>query len=136
MNPVIQEEETGCAIACSAAIAGISYSEAKIAANKIGIFATDSSLWSESKHICKLLNELNIATDCIETVFKDWQALPGCALLATKWHKENNIPYWHWAIYVRDGQAEYVLDSNASLDDNLIINLDTIQPKWFIKVNL
>ena len=45
MKPVIQEETTGCAVACSAALAGISYKSAKSIANNLGIYATDNQLW-------------------------------------------------------------------------------------------
>ena len=135
MKPVIQEEKTGCGIASSAAIAGKTYSEVKSVANSLGIYADDSSLWSESKHVCKILNKLGIETSCTETLFKDWKLMPECALLATKWYIENEKPYWHWAVYVRDEQTEYVLDSNASLENNIITNLETVQPKWFIKVH-
>jgi len=51
MKPAIQEEQTGCAIASAAAIAGISYEEAKKAANAMGIYAEDKSLWSDAGHI-------------------------------------------------------------------------------------
>ena len=51
MKPVVQEEPTGCAIASAAAIAGITYQEAKRIANDIGIYAEDFSLWSETNHI-------------------------------------------------------------------------------------
>ncbi len=46
MMAVIQEEKTGCAIACSAAIAGISYEEARKIANGMGIYTEDSDLYS------------------------------------------------------------------------------------------
>jgi len=135
MEAVIQEEKTGCAIASSAAISGMSYQEAKSIANSIGIYASDSSLWSESIHICNILKKIGIETECKEISFTKWSDLPSCALLATKWHIENNKPYWHWAVFVRDGKSEYVLDSNASLEQNKITNLSQIKPKWYIKVN-
>ena len=58
MKPVIQEERTGCAIASSAAITGVSYTEAKKIANSLGIYADDSNLWSDTKHIRILLAKL------------------------------------------------------------------------------
>ena len=39
MKPIIQKEKTGCGIASSAAVAGISYAQAKIVANGLGISA-------------------------------------------------------------------------------------------------
>ena len=40
MNPVIQEEMTGCGIASVAAIAGVSYTLAQTAGASLGIFAS------------------------------------------------------------------------------------------------
>ena len=110
MKPVIQQEKTGCAIASSAAIAGISYKRAKQLANSLGISAEDSTLWSSPQPVRNILNSLNIKTGASETTFKNWQSLPNCALLAIKWHKENGKSFWHWVVFVRVSEHEYVLD--------------------------
>lgn len=78
MKPVVQEEKTGCGIASSAAIAGISYFEAKEIANSMGIHDEDKSLWSGSHHVQKLLAKLGIDTDKEEIPFKSWVSLPDC----------------------------------------------------------
>ncbi len=44
MKPVIQQDMAGCAIASSAAIAGITYESAKQIANDLGISVDDSPL--------------------------------------------------------------------------------------------
>lgn len=44
MEPVIQEELTGCGIAACATLAGVSYAEAQQKANALGIYATDTTL--------------------------------------------------------------------------------------------
>jgi len=135
MKPVVQEELTGCGIASAAAIAGTSYNEAKITANKMGIFADDSSLWSDPQHIRKLLGKFGIETDSEEKPFIDWETLPGCALLSTKWHIEKGKPYWHWAVFVREGAEKYVLDSKKSLNTNIRTDFGRIKPKWYIRVH-
>jgi len=134
MKPVIQQEKTGCAIATSAAIVGISYAKAKQAANSLGIYANDSTLWSSSKPVRSILKKLGIKTNISETPFKTWGALPNCALLAIKWHKENGTAYWHWVVFVRENEREYVLDSKKSLTNNIRTDFGRIKPKWFIKV--
>ncbi|WP_455202460.1 hypothetical protein, partial [Kaarinaea lacus] len=75
MKPVIQQESTGCGIASAAAIAGLSYKKAKRLANSLGIHADDSSLWSDTQHVRKLLRHLGVRTGRGERVFKDWQSL-------------------------------------------------------------
>ncbi len=134
MKPVVQEEKTGCAIASAAAIAGISYQEAKKIANELGIYANDSALWSETNYICKLLEKLGIKTENKEVPFTGWDALPGCALLSIKWHQVNGKPYWHWVVFVREGESSYVLDSKKSLKTNIRTDFGRMEPKWYIKV--
>ncbi len=134
MKPVIQQEQTGCAIASSAAIAGISYTKAKQIASRLGITAKDSTLWSSTRPVCRILKELGIKTGASETPFKNWESLPDCALLAIKWHRENGIAYWHWVVFVRESGKEYVLDSKKSLTKNIRTDFGRMKPKWFIKV--
>lgn len=103
MKPVIQQKITGCAIASSAAIADITHEKAKTIVNSMGIYATDTDLWSETGHIRKLLAKLGISAGSEEIAFTDWASLPNCALLSTKWRIENAKPYWHSVVFVREG---------------------------------
>ena len=134
LKPVIQQETTGCSIACAATLAGISYSKAKKLANELGIFAEDSTLWSDTSAMRNLLSHLKIDVAKSEKTFRDWDKLPDCALLAIKLHKEKGIPFWHWAVFVRQGGQAYVLDSKKSLKKNIRTDFGRIQPKWFIEV--
>lgn len=135
MEPVIQEDMTGCAIASAAAIAGIGYRKARALANRIGIQVDDPLLWSDTQHIRKLITELGFTCDATESAFTDWVSLPDCALLATKWHAENDRPYWHWAVFVREDTGCYVLDSRAALKHHKRTDFGRIRPKWFISVS-
>lgn len=135
MKPVIQQEKTGCGIASVATIAGITYPKAKKIANSLGIYADDSSLWSETRPVRTLLRKLGIKTSSTEIPFRNWASLPDCALLAIKWHKENGKPYWHWVVFVRENDSEYVLDSKKALKTNIRTDFGRMKPKWFIEVN-
>ena len=132
---MIQQEATGCGIASAAAIAGISYSKAKQLANSLGIYADDENLWSDTKSVRRLLKALGINVNPGESPFKNWEALPDCALLAIKWHREKGKPYWHWVVFVRENNNEFVLDSKKTLKSNIRTDFGRMKPKWFIKVN-
>ncbi len=134
MKAVIQQEISGCAIASAAALASISYASAKKTAKNLGITAIDPTLWSGSTHIRRLLRHYHINTDKHETPFTDWQSLPDRALLSIKWHLEKDTPYWHWVVFVRDANGEYVLDSKKALKQNVRTDFGRIKPKWFIGV--
>ena len=134
MKPVVQEEETGCGIASFAAIAGISYNEAKNIANAMGISAEDQALWSDTQYVRRLLAELGFRADKEEIPFRNWKSLPDCALIALKWHGRNGKPFWHWAVFRREENKQYVLDSKKSLKSHVRTDFGRMKPKWHIKV--
>lgn len=136
MKPVIQQEVTGCGIACSAAIAGISYSKAKQVANSLGIYADDDSLWSDTKSVRKILKALGIKVSPGKSLFKSWESLPDCALLSIKWRLHKGKPYWHWVVYVRENGDAYVLDSRKGLLTNVRTDFGRMKPKWFLQVSI
>ncbi|MHB8223132.1 MAG: hypothetical protein ACYDHV_09845 [Desulfurivibrionaceae bacterium] len=136
MKPVVQEEKTGCGIASSAAIAGLSYNEAKQIANVMGISAADQALWSDTQYVRRLLAAFGFRTGKKEIPFTSWDSLPDCALIALKWHGASGKPFWHWAVFRREGNKQYVLDSKKSLKKGVRTDFGRMKPKWHIKVYL
>ncbi|MDR5907415.1 hypothetical protein [Franzmannia qiaohouensis] len=134
MEPVIQEEVSGCGIAASATLAGISYAEAKRKANALGIYAADPTLWSETAHVHKLLRELGIEASPTETPFESCECLPDKALMAIKWRLEQGKPFWYWVVFFREGGEVVVLDSKKALKSNVRRDFGRIKPKWYIEV--
>lgn len=133
-SPVIQEEATGCAIASAAAIAGLSYKQAKERANSLGIYANDPKLWSQTNYIRELLASLGYAAAHQELAFEEWDYLPDCALLAIKWHEHKGKAFWHWVVFKRGQGDAYVLDSKSGLKHNVRTDFGRMKPKWFIEV--
>lgn len=133
MKPVIQEEKTGCGIAAIAAIVEKSYSEVKTKANSLGIYADDEKLFSETKYVYDLLEEYKLKSS-EKKPFTSWQMLPDLALLATRYHMENDRPFWHWVVFQREKGQAAVLDSNSSLVENKRTDFDQIRAKWYIEV--
>lgn len=134
-RPVIQEEISGCCIAACAALAQIPYSQAKTIANSLGIRADDKKLWSDTKHVRKLLSALGLSTGASEVPFDRWELLPDKALLAIKWHLEEGVPFWHWVVFIREGSESFVLDSKKSLKSNVRKDFRRMKPKWYIEVS-
>ena len=61
--------------------------------------------------------------------------VPDLALLATLGHVEKGVPFWHWAVFVRDpDEITHVLDSKPSLRSHARTDFERITPKWFISV--
>lgn len=134
MKSVIQEELSGCGIAASAAFASISYLESKSVANRLGIYAEDTALWSDTAHVRRILTELGIKTSKKEIPFTNWGSLPNRALLSIKWHSENGQPFWHWVVFIRENSKPYVLDSKKGLKNNVRTDFGRMKPKWYIEV--
>ena len=134
MEVVIQEEITGCGIAASAALAGLSYAEAKRRASALGIHASDTSLWSDTEYVRRLLGDCGVSVSPKETPFESWEGLPDKALLAIKWRMELGKSFWHWVLFVREGSQEKVLDSKSSLRSNVRQDFGRIKPKWYIEI--
>lgn len=135
MEVVVQEEVTGCGIAASAALAGLSYAEAKTRASALGIHASDTSLWSDTEYVRTLLREFGISASAKETPFESWEQLPDKALLAIKWRIEQGKPFWHWVLFVRENGEAKVLDSKKALKSNVRRDFGRIKPKWYIEVS-
>ncbi|SOB77407.1 hypothetical protein SAMN04488490_3216 [Marinobacter sp. LV10R510-11A] len=134
MEAVIQEEATGCGIAASAALAGVSYVEANKRANALGIYAADTALWSDTEYVRKLLREFDISVSAIEAPFESWERLPDKALMAIKWRMKRGKPFWHWVVFVREGGQAMVLDSKKALKSNIRQDFGRIKPQWYIEV--
>lgn len=132
---VVQEEIAGCGIASVAALAGVTYEQARAAAAELGISAADPELWSQTGHVRRLLAHFGLHAAPGEMAFRSWAELPATALLATKWHLERGRPFWHWAVFVRGPDRPVVLDSKPALKTNVRTDFGRIKPKWFIAVS-
>lgn len=136
MKALVQEELSGCGIASVAVLAGISYKQSQRIANRLGIHAEDTRLWSDTRHVRTLLKQHRIQCSAKEKPFTSWEALPDTALLAIKWHLERSIPFWHWVVFWRSPEGPLVLDSKAALRTNTRTDFGRIKPKWFITINI
>ena len=133
-KPVVQEEVTGCGIASVANILGKTYAEMKAIASAMGIHASDTSLWSDTQYVRRLLSSAGVETSRDEIPFDSWEALPDLALLSIKHHQEDGKNFWHWVVFKRiDGQS-LVLDSASYLPSNVRQDFEAMQPKWFIEI--
>jgi len=134
IDPVIQEQPSGCGIAACAALAGVSYAESRRLANGLGIYAEDQALWSDTEYVTRLLRAQGLEAQA-PAPFSDWERLPDRALLAIRWHLENGRPFWHWVVFARDAGQARVLDSKRALKHNVRTDFWRMQPKWFMAVS-
>lgn len=124
MKPVVQMDRTGCGIAAAAAIAGVSYADAKATAASVGV--------SPRIPACGPPLVLSAART---RPFTRWDALPDCALLAIKWHVEEGRPHWHWVVFHRAAGAARVLDSRRGLAHSMRRDFGRMKPKWYLTMS-
>lgn len=136
IKAVLQEDLTGCGIACVASLANVSYQQVKSVALILGISVGDSRLWSDTAFVRILLNHYGIQSLPGESPFRSWQALPPLALLATKWHRKNNQACWHWVIYWKRRDGPVVLDPKFTLRNHVRTDFGRIKPRWSITVQI
>jgi hypothetical protein len=134
MKPVVQLELTGCGIASVAALAGVNYRQAQRVANRLGIFADDPRLWSETGYVRRLLKEFGIRSARTKVPFTSWEALPDLALLAIKWRRERGRPFWHWVVFWRGIYGPVVLDSKRDLRNHERTDFGRMKPTWFVRI--
>lgn len=135
MKPVIQQEATGCGIASVAALAGVTYPQARWVAHQLGIYAEDQRLWSDTTYVRTLLHHYGIRSSDMEQPFYSWDALPDLALLAIKWRIVRDRAFWHWVVFWRGPHGEVVLDPKRALRTNRRKDFGRMKPKWFIEIS-
>jgi hypothetical protein len=131
---VVQRERTGCSIASVATLAGVSYTQARRAANRLGVSADDPRLWSETQPVRDILKHFGIRAARGEAPFVSWAALPEVALLAIKWHRVKGRAFWHWVVFWRSPGGPVVLDSKQALRYHVRTDFGRMKPKWWIKI--
>lgn len=135
LEPVVQQEPTGCGIAAVACILSRSYAQMQAQAAAMGIHAADQRLWSDTRYVRDMLASAGVATSAQELPFEGWDALPALALLAIKHHREEGRDFWHWAVFQRVAGEPVVLDSASYLPSNRRVDFSAMQPRWFIAVD-
>jgi len=134
LNPIVQEETGGCAIASVAVLAGLSYGKVKALANSIGISASDTKLYSETGYVRRLFKEYNIKARAKELPFSSWDALPELALLSIKYRQIDGRPFWHWVVFTKLSGKAVVLDPAMHLKDHTRTDFYRIKPRWYIEI--
>jgi len=135
LQPVIQEESTGCGIAAVAAILDKTYPQMRASANAMGIHAADKSLWSDTSYVRRMLTSAGVTTSTQELPFTTWDALPDLALLPIKHHQQDGKAFWHWVVFTRLNGQPQVLDSASYLASNTRKDFADMHPQWYIAVS-
>lgn len=106
---VKQEHRTGCGIACAAMLSGKQYSVVLSEAQNIIVFDGER-FRTNREQMLALLKTIEVNTGDVRTV-KHWSSLPDLAIIGINYHEETDR--WHWVVFQRNGEEEYVLDPQS-----------------------
>lgn len=128
---IIQEDVTGCGIACAAMLAGISYSRAKTIALRLGIVGQKPSYYTNASDISKLLRELGLAPSKGRKLSK-WSSLRILSVVGVNFSETTGN--WHWVVYVPSTAGGHVLDPRATVKTRLRTDWARLRPRSYIPV--
>jgi len=121
---IIQQDTTGCGLACIAMLAKTSYKKVKALAIKNLDFDNDGEFYTNTKDLVFLGKNYSIEIGSRRRKFKGYGHLPDKAILAINYKESSDT--WHWVIYHRTRNEEYVLDPKKSIKTNKRTDLTRI----------
>lgn len=130
---VVQEDTTGCGIACAAMLAGKTYHAAKKRAKGLGLFPDDRTLYSDICDLRPLLESYNIRLGK-KVPFRNWKEVPSPAIVAIKYRDGVDASSWHFAVFHEGDSGPSVLDPSRRLRCNARTDLGKIRPQWYVPV--
>ena len=105
---VIQEDSTGCGIACIAMVAGISYAEAKqITLNNEILKKSVKNFYTTTKDLVNVLNSIGIESSKGRKV-RYWSSINTISIVGINFLETTDT--WHWVLFIPNEDTGYVLD--------------------------
>jgi ABC-type bacteriocin/lantibiotic exporter with double-glycine peptidase domain len=105
---VRQDHRTGCGIACIAIISEKTYQEAMVIAKDVLDWSNSKrSFYTQSDDLKKILKSMGFFSQRNRAIRK-WSSMPNLAIAAINYNQSTG--HWHWVVFCRDHEGEYVLD--------------------------
>ncbi|MEX5443408.1 cysteine peptidase family C39 domain-containing protein [Acinetobacter schindleri] len=128
---IIQEDSTGCGLACVAMITNLTYSEVKKEAIKRSIIKPSKSFYTTSNNLIRLLSILDVQAKKGRAV-KKWESIKSLSIVAINFREKSNT--WHWVVYVPDTNIGYVLDPNKKIKTEKRVDLSRMALRSYIPI--
>ena len=134
MRRVLQQDPSGCGLACVSMLRNVSYSKVKKVALTLPNFDASSTFYTEAKDLRVLLRHLGVSCAKRLVSFSSWERLPECCILAVSFREADWT--WHWVVFRRNGADAYVLDPRPSVKANRRRDFGRLRPRWYLKVEV
>lgn len=134
MRRVVQQDRTGCGLACIAILAQTEYSNVKETALSLFNLEPNDEFYTSAHELQKLGQEYNLNVGGKRRVFKGFKALPDLAILAINYREKEDT--WHWVVYCRDEDSEFVIDPKKAVKAERRKDFGRLakSARWFMEV--
>ena len=129
---ILQEDATGCGLACIAMIVGETYADVKKVALENEILEEKRTFYTKGKHLITLLDYFNFKAKRGRKV-NNWSSIQSVSIVAINYRE--NIDSWHWVVYVPDENKGYVLDPHKKIKNDKRIDFSRMRLRSYIPVN-
>ncbi|WP_082783655.1 cysteine peptidase family C39 domain-containing protein [Snodgrassella sp. CFCC 13594] len=128
---IIQEDSTGCGLACAAMLGRTTYSRAKSLAIELGIVSNHPPFYTSSRELSLLLSELGLHPSKGRRL-SHWESLKCLSVVGINYNDKTDT--WHWVVYVPSANGGYVLDPKKSIKSDKREDFNRMVPRSYIPV--
>lgn len=126
---ILQEDSTGCGLACVAMVAGTSYAKVKAIAIRLGIAGERPPYYTSAKNLSMLMRELGLRSSK-ERMLSDWKAFSSPSIVGINFNEKHRT--WHWVVYVPSADGGYVLDPKKVIKSARRTDFSRMRPRSYI----
>ena len=128
---ILQEDATGCGLACIAMIVGETYAEVKKIALDNEILEEKRTFYTTSSDLITILDHFHVKAKKGRKV-SHWPSVQTLSIVAIN-YKENNDS-WHWVVYVPDENQGYVLDPHKKIKNDQRVDFSRMKLRSYIPI--
>jgi len=134
MKRILQEDGTGCGIACIAMITGRSYQQIKDELIKMPGYSAKGPFYTDASELRALAKSQGVSLIKRKRKFKEWKLVPNGSILAIRFKEKNSEQEWHWVVFNRINGREFVIDPKKSIKTDQRTDFGRIKAKWYLPI--
>lgn len=124
MKRVIQQDRTGCGLACVAMISNASYQSVRSAAiNSYGL-GKRGKFYTSTPKLSDLGKDFGVSIGRRRRKFNGFENLPPLSILSINYDEAENT--WHWVVCVKSKAGIYILDPSKKIKQKKRTDLNRI----------
>ena len=126
---ILQQDNTGCGLACVAMVAGTTYAKVKAAAIRLGIASKGKPCYTVANDLARLMREFGKQSSK-EKMISRWQTFKHPSIVAINLNPKNGN--WHWVVYVPGADGGHVFDPKKSIKTVKRTDFSRMRPRSYI----